>query len=87
MAYVWLQTLECHKKSPLNKTHKPEGSTELLIVHGRLVLALAPFLCHELRLVEFELSLLAYPGDAVSCVLVGQKLEQKLPQLDLTIVT
>lgn len=64
----------------------PEGSAEFLVVHGRFVLALAPFLSHKLRLIEFELSLLTHPGDAVSCILVCQQLKQELPQLDLTIV-
>lgn len=69
-----------------NTRNKPEGSAEFLIVHSGLVLALAPFLCHKLRLVEFELALLAHPGDAVSCILVRQQLQQELPQLDLTVV-
>lgn len=66
---------------------EPESSAEFLVVHGGLVFALTPFLCHELRLVELELALLTHPGDAVSCVLVCQQLKQELPQLDLTIVT
>lgn len=69
-----------------NRRNKPESSAEFLIVHCWLVLALAPFLCHKLRLIEFELSLLAYPGDAVSGIFVCQQLQQELPQLDLTIV-
>ncbi|KAG7215782.1 hypothetical protein INR49_021905 [Caranx melampygus] len=53
----------------------------------RFVLALAPFLSHKLRLIEFELSFLAHPGDAVPCILVCEQLKQELPQLDLTVVT
>lgn len=69
------------------RRNKPQGSAELLVVHRRLVLALAPFLRHQLRLVELELALLTHPGDAVSRVFVRQQLQQKLPQLDLTVVT
>lgn len=70
-----------------NHRDQPEGAAELLIVHGGLVLALTPFLGHELGLVELELALLAHPGDTVPGVLVRQQLKQKLPKLDLTIVT
>lgn len=64
----------------------PQSSAEFLIVHCGLVFSLAPFLGHQLRLVEFELALFSHPGDAVSRILVGQQLQQKLPELDLTIV-
>ena len=69
-----------------NRGNKPEGSAEFLIVHSGLVLALAPFLCDKLWLVEFELALLANPGDTISCILVCQQLQKELPQLDLTVV-
>lgn len=68
------------------ESNAPEGSAELLVIHSGLVLALAPLLSDQLRLVEFELALLSHPGNAVSGVLVCQQLEQELPQLDLTVV-
>lgn len=64
----------------------PQSPAEFLVVHCGLVFALAPFLGHQLRLVELELALFSHPGDAVSGILVGQQFQQKLPQLDLTIV-
>lgn len=70
-----------------NRRNKPQCSAELLVVHRWFVLSLTPFLGHEFRLVEFELSLFTDPRDAVSCVFVRQELQQELPQLDLTIVT
>ena len=67
--------------------HGPECSTELLVVHGGLVLALAPLLGHQFRLVQLEFALFAHPGDAIPGVLIRQQLQQELPELDLTVVT
>ena len=63
-----------------------ERARQLLVVHGRLVLALAPQLRDDLGTIEFELAVVAHPVDDLDVVLVGEQLEQELPQLDLAVV-
>ena len=61
-----------------------QGATQLVVVHVRLVLALAPALRHLVRVDHLELAVRALPLDARHVVAVRQQLEQELPQLDLT---
>ena len=62
----------------------PEGSTELVVVHVGLGLALAPAPRHLVGVSEFELAVGALPRDARRVGRVGKQLQQELPQLDLT---
>lgn len=62
-------------------------SAQFFVVHGWFVLPSAPLLGHLLRIVQFELAILADPHDKVPTASVGQQLQQELPQLDLTVIT
>ena len=61
-----------------------QGPTQLVVVHVRLVLALAPALRHFVRVDHLELAVGPLPLDARHVVAVREQLEQELPQLDLT---
>lgn len=58
----------------------PQGPTELVVVHVRLVLASAPQLRHLFGVKEFELSGGVGPVDDGRVLLRQQQLQQKLPQ-------
>lgn len=57
----------------------PERPAELVVVHVRLALALAPLARHLVRVEQLELAVSALPGDAGRVGLVGEQLEQELP--------
>ncbi|KAH9406270.1 hypothetical protein TYRP_013878 [Tyrophagus putrescentiae] len=59
---------------------------QLLVVHRRLVLPLAPQLGDRLRVHQLELRLEAGPLDVVAVLGVGEQLQQELPQLNLAVV-
>ena len=59
---------------------------QLLVVHRRLVLALAPHLRHRLGAVQLELAVHRHPLDDLAVLMIGEQLQQKLPKLDLSIV-
>ena len=61
-----------------------QAAAQLLIVHFRLVLAHAPPSGHLVGVGQLELPPVARPRDEVLARLVGQLLEQELPQLDRT---
>ena len=60
-------------------------ATELVVVHGRPVLALAPELGHPDRVLDLEDALLAVdPADGGAVQLrLGEQLLQELPQVDV----
>lgn len=60
-----------------------QGTTQLVIVHVGLALALAPALGHLIRVGHLELAVGALPGDDAGVVAVRQQLQQELPQLNL----
>lgn len=61
-----------------------EGPAELVIVHVRLALSLAPALGYLVWVGHLEFSVSALPGDDGGIVAVREQLQQELPQLDLT---
>lgn len=63
----------------------PDGAAELVVVHGRTVLAFTPQSSHTNRVFDFEDSLGAVqPTDARAVRLwVEQQLLQELPQMDV----
>ena len=63
-----------------------EATAQFFVVHGGLVLFLAPHLCHRRRLKDFELIVfLLGPLDQVCAFNVDEKLKKELPQLNGTI--
>lgn len=64
-----------------------QRSRQFLIVHRRLVLAFAPQLRHTLRIGQLELAGTTDPRNNVPVLPFGQHLQQKLPQLNLAIVS
>ena len=63
-----------------------EATAQFFVVHGRLVLFLAPHLCHRCRLKDFELIVfLLGPLDQVRAFNVDEKFKKELPELDGTI--
>ena len=60
-----------------------QRAAQLVVVHRRLALALAPALRHAVRVEQLELAARALPRDAVRVTSVSQQLEQELPQLSL----
>ena len=64
----------------------PQGTRQLLVVHCRLVLPLTPHLCNRLGAVQFELPVGRHPLNDLAVPVVCQQLQQKLPQLDLSVV-
>lgn len=61
----------------------PERAAQLVVVHVRLALPLAPLPGHLVRIQELELAVAALPADAARVRLVGEQLEQELPELNL----
>ena len=59
-----------------------ETPRHLLVVHLGFVLALAPPDCHLVRINHSELPTISRPTDDVLTLLVTEKLQQELPQLD-----
>ena len=64
----------------------PQCTRQLLVVHGRFVLALTPHLRNGLSTVQLELAVVCHPLYDLAVLSVCQQFQQKLPQLDLTIV-
>lgn len=62
----------------------PQSTAELIVVHVRLGLALAPSSCNLVWVCQLKLAVSAFPGDTASVAGVTQQLKQKLPQLDLS---
>ena len=63
----------------------PECAAKLVVVHVWFALALSPLPGHFVRVGEFELAVPSLPDDTGGVLgRVGQQLQQKLPQLDLT---
>lgn len=60
-----------------------ERSAELVVVHVRLALALAPLASNLVRVDELELAVRALPVNDGCVARVGQEFEQELPQLYL----
>lgn len=63
----------------------PQASAHLLVVHARLVLHVAPFLRHALRVLEAELPAVAGPAQHVLRLQVLQLAQDEVPQLDLPV--
>jgi len=88
LVVVW--TVESEKERDLGDhvvvVVVPQCTRQLLIVHRRLVLALAPHLRDRLGAVQFELSVGRHPLNNLTVMPVSQQLQQELPQLDLTVV-
>lgn len=61
-----------------------ESARQLVVVHVGLGLALAPFARDLVRIDELELAIGALPSDYARVGHVGEQLQEKLPQLDLT---
>lgn len=61
----------------------PKRPAQLIVVHVRLRLALAPATRHLVRIDELELAVGAHPRDGRRIRGVGELLEQELPQLHL----
>lgn len=61
----------------------PERPAQLVIVHVGFALAFSPPPRHLVWICEFELSVRAFPRDAVGVRRIGQQLQQELPQLNL----
>lgn len=59
-------------------------AAQLVVVHVWLALTLAPAPRHLVRVRHLELAICALPGDAASISTVRQKLQEELPQLNLT---
>ena len=60
----------------------PQAPGQLLVVHLGLVLAQAPSPRHLVRVAQLELPAVAGPRYELLARLVGQQLQQELPQLD-----
>ena len=65
----------------------PQGATKLLVIHGGFVLPPPPLLCHQLWIIQLELAVLPHPHDEMPTPAVRQQFQEKLPQLDLSVVT
>lgn len=61
-----------------------DSATHLIVVHVGLVLALAPPSGNLVRVEHTELTCAVLPADEQGVVGIGQQLQDKLPQLDLT---
>lgn len=61
-----------------------QRTAQLVVVHVRLALPLAPAPGHFVWVRHLELAVGAFPGDAASVGAVRQKLQEELPQLNLT---
>ena len=61
-----------------------QRTTQLVVVHVGLRLALPPAACHLVRVDQLKLALRALPGDAGGVGGVGEELQEELPQLDLS---
>lgn len=61
-----------------------KGTTELVVVHVRLAFPLPPALGHLIWVGHLEFTVGSLPGNDASVIAVRQKLQQELPQLDLT---
>ena len=59
-----------------------ETSRQLLVIHLGFILPESPPSRHLVRVGQFELPAVAGPGDEVLAGLVGEELQQELPQLD-----
>ena len=62
----------------------PEGSAQFVVVHIGLALSFSPPARHLVGVGQLEFAIGALPGDARRVGGIGQKLEQELPQLDLS---
>ena len=62
----------------------PQRSTELVVVHVGLGLAVAPAPSHLVRVDQLEFALIVFPADEGGVGRIGEQLQQELPQLDLT---
>lgn len=60
----------------------PERPAELVVVHVRLALPLAPKPCQSLGIADDELAPVAFPPDG-GALTAPQQLQQEMPQLDL----
>lgn len=60
-----------------------QGAAQLVVVHVWLALALTPAFGHFVRVGHLELTVGTLPGNDAGIVAVRQKLQKKLPQLDL----
>lgn len=60
-----------------------QSARKFVIVHVRFALPFAPFASNLVGIQQLELSVSAFPGDAGRVGLIGEQLEQELPQLDL----
>lgn len=60
----------------------PERTAELVVVHVRFALPLAPQPGQSLRIADDELAPLPFPPDG-SALVAPQQLQQEVPQLDL----
>lgn len=65
----------------------PECPRQLVVVHVGFALSFAPLSGDLIRVEQLELAVPALPADAGRVGLVGQQLEQELPQLNLTRAT
>lgn len=61
-----------------------QGSTQLVVVHVGFALPLTPAPRHLVWVGHLELAVGSFPRDAGRVGAVGQKLQEELPQLDLT---
>lgn len=61
-----------------------KGTTELVVVHVRLAFSLPPALGHLIRVGHLEFTVGSFPCNDGGVITVRQKLQQELPQLDLT---
>merc|ERR1719474_1296416 len=80
------ESLPVHLTSHITIVVVSQRSGQLLIIHIGFIFAGTPQLRYHLRIGQFELSVVAQPVDHLTVFLVREKLQQKLPQLDLPVV-
>ena len=61
-----------------------QRAAEFVVVHVGFGLPLAPAACHLIRVHELKLAVGSLPQDTVDVTAVREKLQEELPQLDLT---
>lgn len=70
--------------SVITGENSPQSSRQFVVIHIRLGLPLAPSSRHLVGIGQLEFAVSSFPRDARGVTRVRQKLEQKLPELNLT---